>query len=262
VERELGNDNESIQRFVLASEKCSKINHEAKEFGPLDYDIKRNLGIAYLKVNEFNKAADCFENAVNQAEKTGKKALVPAVTSYLGLALVLSGNHKNGFLQLEKARQLYPIDTQEQSMDWAAHRYHMGRAYQEAGNFINAISEYNESLRLRLQMISPQIGPEYYNSRVGDTHAGLGQCYFYLNQLDNAEKWLKKALGNYQALNNLKKIKEIEKLLKTVPAPDITITKSNISGAGLFAHKLRNESVANAIAATTIKDVKSNNFSA
>jgi tetratricopeptide (TPR) repeat protein len=260
VERELGHDDEAIQRFMLAGKELQGLNQEAKEYGPLAYDIERNLGIAYLKVKAYREAAACFEKAINLALANQREGLLPAVTSYYGLALVLSGKHEEGFIQLDKARGLYPIETREKSMDWAAHRYHKGRAYQEVGDYINAISEFNESLRLRLQIIGPEIGSVYYNSRVGDTHAGLGQAYLALKQFSAAEKWLLKSLSNYQAVNNGKKVQEMEALLATFvkPAPLASPSTSLVTtllknkylhyglgasatllGLGLFAYNLK-----------------------
>lgn len=242
-ERELGNNKEAIQHFTKASEECEKINHDCDEYQRIKYDIQRNLGIAYLKINEAKNAAQCFKIALDGALQSDKKVLVPAAQSYYGLALVLSGEHQVGFTQLEKARSLYPVRVREQSMDWAAHRYHMGLAYQTIGNHINAIAEFKESLRLRLQTISPQIGRIYFNSRVGDVHAGLGKSYLALGYAQEAEDWYRKALENYQALNDPVKIREIEALLPgKQKASQINYLRYGIGaaaalGVSLFAYR-------------------------
>lgn len=228
VERESGNDEKAINWFEQARAECEKISKDFDGYFKLKYDIERNLGIALLKKEAFEDAAKCFKTAMEIATQFKQTGLVPAAMSYYGLSLVLSGAHRFGLIQLDNARVLYPVDKREMSMDWASHRYHMGRAYQVIGDHIYAISEFKESLRLRLQItnsINSPIGNVYFHSRVGDSHAGLGHSYLALGDFKEAEKWLHKALENYQTLKNARKVQEIEQALETITSIVLQETK-------------------------------------
>jgi len=113
-------------------------------------------------------------------------------------------------------------------MDWAAHRYHMGLAYQIKGDFIRAISEFYEALRLRVQIVGPQIGSVYFHSRVGDVHFGLGECYLALGRKNEAKSWFEKALSNYTALSNPQRITAVQKILSEYFQLNVSHSRSTV----------------------------------
>ena len=225
VEREKNNDLPSTRLFGLGftflkqAQNSEHAADEASELLKLQYCLERNLGVNYLKAKMYETATQHFSRAVNLTEKMERAALLPPALSYQGLALALSGKLEEGLVLLNKARELYPLETREQSMDWASHRFHMGKAYQYQGDLVSAIGEYTEALRLRQQVITSQIGAVYLHSRLGDIHASLGECYYDLKKELNAEKWLTKARENFGALDYKQRLEEIEQRLSTLKKP-------------------------------------------
>lgn len=234
-ERELGHPNEAIELFIKAKKQTEIIIATKMEgLHDIKYHIARNIGIAYLLVEDYDNAAANFYDATNVALTANQVGRIPAVKSYYGLSLVLAGKSiMQGFQVLAEARELYPKNGREDSMDWAAHRYHMARAYEAVNNDINALVEYSESRRLRIQIIDrTKIGSVYYHSRVGDSNAGLGRVCLSLGSLKEAVKYLTEALENYDALSATKKADAIRKLLLKAKAtsslPSSTQTSSNM----------------------------------
>jgi tetratricopeptide (TPR) repeat protein len=216
-QRELGQDQDAIQGYTKALAECEKIKDRA-QYLEISYRILRDLGIACFKVEQYKEAQPHFFKAIAVADEAKKEGRIPAVTSYHGLALVLAKESvelvEKGFLELNKARNLYPHETREKSMDWAAHRYHMGRAYESSGQYALAFVEYDESRRLRDQIIDrKKIGDVYYHNRMSDTYMGLGRTAVNLRQYADAKKYFAKAQESYQALKAEGKLKHVESIL-------------------------------------------------
>ncbi len=213
-ERELGRPAEAIEIFKKAQTHIEN----RKELYDLRYLIARNIGIAYLAIEDYVNAESQFSQALHVAVETQQVGRIPAVLSYQGLSVVLSGKATDkGFELLEKARLLYPKHLREESLDWAAHRYHMGRAYEAKKNpvdTLHALVEYKEAHRLRMQLINiNKIGIVYFHSRLGDTNAGLGRVYASLGHKDEARKYFSAALDSYEALGATKKAETIRQAL-------------------------------------------------
>jgi tetratricopeptide (TPR) repeat protein len=230
--RELGHPDQAIDLFKKAKIQAEKISGEIKGLHDLKYVVARNVGIAYLMVEDHENAAHSFSDAVTIAESTGQTGRIPAVRSYFGLSLVLTGKAiEKGFQELEEARKLYPKNGREESMDWAAHRYHMARAFEAVNDPINALAEYAESRRLRIQIIDrSKIGSVYYHNRLGDSSAGLGRVCALLGRRSEAEKYFREALESYEALGATKKADAIRKSLftETTSLSPSTQTTSNM----------------------------------
>lgn len=235
-ERELGNPDKAIELFIKAKRQAEIISGEPKGLHDLKYLIARNIGITYLIIEDHKNAETCFADAVSIAETTGQTGRIPAVKSYLGLSMVLVGTSiEKGFQLLEEARKLYPKDKREESMDWAAHRYHMARAFEAVNDPINALMEYAESRRLRIQIIDrSKIGSVYYHNRLSDSNAGLARVCLSLGRNKTAEKYFNDALESYVALGASKKADAIRRSLLTLTTSSSSNTSTTQTSSNLF----------------------------
>lgn len=207
-QREYGNDDQAIKGYLDALACCKKITSDAGR-NEIEYRIRRDLGIAYIKVNQFTLAQPCFEKAQRCAKASEKPGRFAPVKSYEGLAQALAKESpatiEAGFQKLYEARALYPDTERENSMDWAAHRYHMGRAYQameDQKSLTLALIEFAESLRLRKDMIPRQdIGLVYRNNRTSDSAEAAADVCLKLNLIQQAKEYLEIAIECYQELH-------------------------------------------------------------
>lgn len=244
LQREMGLYENAIKQFNQARFEPSFKQIPLMQQNILHYHILKNLGILYLKIKEYDNAVNYFEVALTLARALKKDALIPIITSYYGLAVVLQGNHNRGFSILKKARALYPKALRPKSLAWATHRYHMGLAYQDTGNFQDAILELETSSYLRQKINNHPMGSFYFHNRMGDCHKAIGQCYSSLKHSTSALKWLDKALHNYEAIDDKEKIIELQSQITkhsffSSRALKYGITASvTLLGIGLFAYKL------------------------
>lgn len=231
VERELGNDAEAARYFEYAQSECKLLQENEASF-KLHYEIERNLGITLLKLKKHSQAASCFLTALTIAETFKLTGRAPAVKSYHGLCLVLSGKHDDGFAELHAARELYPVESREQSMDWASHRYHMAVAYQAVSNHEYALAEFHESHRLRTALCA-SVGPVYRATRLGDVCLGLGESYFAVGKFEASRRYLDDAKEHFSVVKNAKKIADVDALFASFPAPLAAGPLSGLMGAGM-----------------------------
>jgi tetratricopeptide (TPR) repeat protein len=208
-QREYGNNDEAVLGYLKALDSLEDCKATLPEtsYHEIEYRIQRDLGIGYLKIKAFQQAQGCFVEAQRCAAASKKSGRFAPVKSYEGLTQVLFNNSPDsiteGFQKLNEARTLYPPEERENSMDWAAHRYHMGRALQSAGDSVSALIEYAESLRLRKDMIPQQeIGLIYRHNRTSDSAEAAGDVCLELNLFDKAIHYFEIAKKCHEALHN------------------------------------------------------------
>ena len=229
--RESSHDQEAIKGYKAALsslEQAKKMGLDNIRYHDLYYRIDKDLGIAYLKIENFLEAATIFERAVNTAKAIGKTGGIPSVLSYCGLAKVRSLASKeiiqDGFAKLHEARALYPEDVHETSLDRASNFYHMGLAYETIKEYEKAYNEYKTALHLRLKIIEKgNQGEKYKHSRVGDVYFALGRVCHELKFPKLAKEYLLEAKNSFTFLKSEKNLKEVNELLLIVAnTPSLT----------------------------------------
>lgn len=227
-ERELGNTARALELFdeslaLELSRTAPNLNTQ--------YELYRNMGITRLITEEYLKAVELFSSAVAVGKQMQDQNRTTAVKSYLGLAMVLSGEATmyEGLRILNEARDEYPLAGREDSMDWASHRYHMGRALEAmcrmmgvAGEkYIKANTEYAEAVRLRTQITAnkKQINSRYHHSRLADPEEGLYRVSLAMGFKAEAKLHLSAAIEHFKALGNkVQKVAELEACLVNLTA--------------------------------------------
>src|SRR3990167_1879587 len=91
--RETDQDDAAIASYLEALDEL-KIAYQfglnEEKYHECYYDLAKDLGIAYLKKEDFVSAIPIFEQAIEEANRLKKQGRIPSVTSYCGLAKVSS----------------------------------------------------------------------------------------------------------------------------------------------------------------------------
>lgn len=147
--QKLGKAEEALQEYQAAA-----------QYAPDDFTAWHALGQILEKRGEMDEAKAAYEKAVALAESyLQQNPRDAAVTSMVGLMYLLLGKTPQAIPMLEKAATLQPN---------ADNHYALGNAYYEAGQFDEALAEYQAALAA---------DPKHFDSavRLGDTYEKLGR---------------------------------------------------------------------------------------
>jgi tetratricopeptide (TPR) repeat protein len=180
-------------------------------------NLLRNIGLVYLKKQEFDTAADFFKQALDFTESCDSRAelrgSIPALSNYYGLsltrqALKLSQDPAAGLKVLEDTTKLYETIFTEKGIsaqdrlkahDYNSHLCHRGMVLCEmAENKLATQEMLQQSEKLLLEALTCRRENKARDQIMGDACMWLGRIYVQLNQIENAKDYFKKALAHYQ----------------------------------------------------------------
>ncbi len=127
---------------------------------PQDIDAIFGLGVAFRKMGRLDKSTGVFQTAHSFNPKE------PEILRELGIVYLLSGKVDQAIETLEEGRSL-SLSVKGQDID-SESLYYLGRAYQERGNFDQALSIF-----LKVQKEVPDFADVYYN--LGSVYGRMGQ---------------------------------------------------------------------------------------
>jgi tetratricopeptide (TPR) repeat protein len=191
--------NSSFKGMVIVSQTEVDIQKliDDLSLSPKDADKWHSLGVAYLSINEADKA----EGAFNQCLKINKNHAF--ALGDLGGLFILKGKNRKAIKYLEKSIKLEPGKFEY----WST----LGVAYFQKGKYDDAVEAFQNCLA---------INPTYYDAIVS-----LGMTYSKMELWEDALKTLTQAEtfvpNNYHALKaiakslrNLDRVEELEQLYR------------------------------------------------
>lgn len=196
---------------------------KAKRLAQSDWlksNLFRNLGLAYLKMTDFETAAKIFKEGLDFTDQVSRPALrgaIPAMKNYWALSLTRSAlknkqDPSEGLKALNETTKLYneiflekniSKENQLKSHDFQSHLFHSGMviceiAEQKKYGYAKEIQDkLIESEQLLLTALAGRIANKADEQRLGDVCAWLGRTYAQSNQTKNAQEYFKKALRCY-----------------------------------------------------------------
>ena len=164
-----------------------------------------NLGTAYLRKGEYNKAIEYHEKALEIQLKSlgGKHSDVAENYSGLGTAYYHKGEYDKAIGYCEKALEIWLKSLGNDHPDLTDGYSGLGAAYLSKGEYDKAI-EYNEKT-LEIQLKS--LGNEHPN--VALSFNNLGSTYQEKGEYDKAIDYYEKAASIYDILKQPDDVKEI-----------------------------------------------------
>ena len=170
----------AYRHAIPALRRAVELGVQVEEDYP--YHPYYDLGMVYLKQDEFDEAIRCFEQAIQ---------LHPdQIRAYYGLgnALIRKGDVKNGAEQIRKYQALKPYLNLVSQLEIAVRRtpnnperwYQLGRLHAQYGRFEKAIVPLQRSIEL--------------NPHDWKVFNILSVCYMRLNQFDKMEETCKAAV--------------------------------------------------------------------
>lgn len=231
---------------------------KAWEFAQSDWlksNILRNVGLTYLKPQEFTAAADEFKKAYEFTRTHSAEELrgaLPALLNYQALcttraALSQKQDPTEGLALFELTTKLYETifaekqfskDAQLKCHDWQSHQCHRGMILCEIAEQNPEDKEENPK-RLRqaetliLGALEGRRANKADDQRLGDSCQWLGRIYSGLGQWEQAKEYFETALGHFRKSfpndPNAKQITDVKKRLSDLPIapkPWISLTDS------------------------------------
>jgi len=174
-----GRYNETVQTAQEALEIMQRVGNLAGQAAAL-----HNLGVVSYYRGQYAQAHEYLEPAINLRRQIGDLEGETWSEMYLGMMYFMQGNygvasqHCNHALQISQDRQ-----------DWSQigiHQTNAGRISLRLGNYASALQLLEQSLEMK--------------TRVGDAMGqcfslyAIGQAHYYLEQLEQAEASMQKAL--------------------------------------------------------------------
>ncbi len=151
-------------------------------------------GNVYNELNDFNKAANYYIEALEYFEKTNRDRLVAGLLNNLGNIYIALDDNEKAIEYLERAKKILT----NKSSYYAAVIFNLGNAYKNIGNYEQALEYYFESLKIEQKAFD--------SIDIAKTYNGIGVVYKNMNDYDKAYENLYKALVIKEKLGNPKYI--------------------------------------------------------
>ncbi|KAK2712020.1 hypothetical protein QYM36_010897 [Artemia franciscana] len=143
-------------------------------------DVHYNLGILYQELKRYDEAITSYKNAINYRPRMAVAHL------NLGLVYALLGKKEEAvevYLKCSKLDGSGLKDPRTHESTKISALFNLGRLYADEGLYHKAIEVYSDAIHKMPSHYQPQ---SLYNM--------LGEAYFKLDQLEEAEYWYKEAL--------------------------------------------------------------------
>ncbi|MGM0496794.1 MAG: CHAT domain-containing protein [Bacteroidota bacterium] len=159
-----GKYREAISHF----EKDISLSSENNQMNPSDLlTTYKNLGVAFVKINKFSKAKECFSKIKEIASNLGLSSRELASTyQNIGLTLESLGNYKSALEYFHKANNLISGQN-DSSLQEAEIFKNIGSIQSELGNYPEALKSYDNASKLIKDSGQEDLGlvAEIYNSK-------------------------------------------------------------------------------------------------
>jgi adenylate cyclase len=150
------------------------------------------MGRAIASGNEIHKSIELFNKALKLAEEINDIELQAKVNGHIAIMAWQSRDFKLFLHYTMRSAALWEKTKNEKEYAWALHN--LGYAYQETGDYKNAIACYHKSLDL-----ATKIG---YPLAIGNCLAYLGETYQLMGDYQTAQSYFRQSL-EYKQKNNI-----------------------------------------------------------
>jgi len=161
-------------------------------------EIKHNLGLTYMRFNNYNKAINLIQEALFFYEEKGDKLNIATAIKDMGIIYYYLGNEDSALEQYQKALLLYKEIGDDQGIALCLNN--IGMVFGLKGNYPLAIEYLEKSLEIKY-VLNNQPG-------IANSLGNIGQIYASAGDYDKALDYYSQMLKKWLDMENVNGISE------------------------------------------------------